>query len=126
MLLFYLAYLFVNNSLKQNQLYAGIAAFFIIFFFVLDYQFSVMGDEIRHFYVVKNKVETCDISYIHSDCNTTETIDFVNNTYTQNYFAYRDSQFTNNGLVANLSLLAFALFVIAYVWDIIKKTGLAR
>jgi len=125
LLLAYVLYVYITNRLKENIIYVGIALFFSVLFFAVDYQISE-GYNYLDYYKIEHKQEICDMSTIHSECNTTTYYTFANNTDINQYFAYKDAQANSIKLISQLSLVAFAGFIFAYVYDSLKKWGLIR
>ncbi len=127
LLLFYILYLFLTKQTEKYILFLMCALFFIVLFFVLDYQVSELRSDIVDFHSFTNRTEICDISSIHSECNITEFKYYDNdNKLVAQYYAIRDLQFDITGLVSLISYLAFGLFFILTIIHYVKKWGYIR
>jgi hypothetical protein len=127
LLLFYIGYLYATKQTEKYIFFALCSWFFILLFVVVDYQTSMLRNDIVDFYSITERVEVCDFTSIHSDCMIEETKNYdTSNDYVGQYYALRDLQFSITGLVSSISLLAFGLFFILILIHYLKEWRLLK
>ena len=127
LILLWLGYIHITKQTEKYAYFVLIGMFFVLLFGVLDYQTSMIRNDIVDFYSITERVEVCDFTSIHSECIIQETLNYDNsNDYVAQYYALRDIQFTITGLVSTISIGVFGVLGIMLLIHYVKKWGFVK